>query len=874
MVNLNVFSLFILSFLIGQIAVADDLLQVTTQNNSTTATPENDWPNDFQINMPDLGATYYMDELQEWDFQSGFGGEKFYERLKYNPLIDDMIKIDRPVLLTFKENSDLLQSVATQFPDVKPATIAACILAENTMNVGVSDAAQNWLAANSKTAFNIGAVLFGKTKGSVSIGFGQINLDAARIGEPYVQKIESRDKPRTDDEIMESLLTIEGAFKYAGGIIQEAIDSYREVGIDIRSRPDLQCTLYNLGKTKERAQKAKASNKKPKPNYFGFFVNHYYDKIFDELGLKETVAAAAPTVDRPLSYKFRRAEVTGEIPMYQSIDTCDASISHLRSSSSNTKLLKGSYKEVGQDIDCDLMAWTFVQNSEGDYGWVPSYALQLVSRYTPIPEEEFIQNKTLSCHNGENKVAVDSCIQKIKETGIEIEKIDGGNIILSQTEDQIATLSNSFLNIRQSSLEAWEKVIADSKQKFLDFAASQSIPVTNWEDEINPYKGTFDFFSELKTCVNANPLCEIKSRFGSYYYYFTYLNSLENFTPEEVTKLSGYIKEMQVVKKDDYHNPQIAEPFILNEVQQEDLLKIVEIGKAEILQYYKNQGIDVPVWDHPNNKYKNLYRWAVDFEKCKSCGVYSGILQYSPNSFYMLLSNPVKYDPSLLRFIESTTVYSLDQYQLPEEIAGRPHLSDLARSLNQCRSFYNEDRYNYMPKYFSYAFNALANVHPDDINNSPFYFRLKTSIDKISEECRLHTECQKYKTSKEWEKCHMLNNDFDISFFCDLSGSRLNGSLKVALSDLMCIVGHDQACPFAGYNVPKLSKIAELPCVNQVTFTNLRGMEAILKSDYASEKLKEKAVYFNYNEVHYAGITLKGSCLKEQAIKNQTISAQ
>lgn len=852
---------------------SDDDQNTNTQVVENTNSPESsegpqiEWPEHYQIEMPNLGPEYYAD-LKTWDYQSGFMGEHFYERLEYDTDNDSMIEIDKPVLLTIKENRAILQEVANKYPDVQPATIAACILAENTMNVGISDSAQNWLAGNSKTMFSIGAAMFGKDATSVSVGFGQINLEAARTGEPYVQQVESRVSPRTDDEILAALLTFDGAFKYAAGIIQEAIDAYKEEGIDIRSRPDLQCTLYNLGGAKERAQRTKERGTLPKPNYFGFFVNHYYDEIKSEIGIEDNTPIQAP-----LSIKYRTTEVIDEMTMYPSIDSCDGTTTHL--APTNTRTLRGRYTEVGHSIDCDLMAWTMVQDSAGYYGWVPSYSLQLNSKFTAIPEEEFLQSRNNQCLSPSYVSLMENCLQRIKNLGLQVEKVDGANIVIKPFEQDIATMANSFDQINKNSLQAWDPYIIDAKQKILDRLESNSIHLNSWDDPKNPFKDAFKWYDEeLQECVNVNPLCRIKSPFGSFVYFQAYMNAIPTLDTETYLQLMDTLKAHQVSATEDFSRPFVTAPRVFGVEDKANFIKFIRQSKDNLIQHINE--LNALGDNHSIERFENAFEWINEYENCKTCGINFPTFGNNLESYFQLVSTPaaIVSTPMILEVIGQTRIVPLSSVKLPEDIEGRPLLNFIGENLNQCRDYYDQERYSHFPSFIAYIYNTASNINPDNLTNNAFHFRLKSAVDKIGEECRLNKICKEYELSQEWSDCNMFNNDFDISFFCDINGSRLNSSIESSLADLMCITKNNAVCKFSGYGIDQVNQLAELPCVNQINFSHLRGMEAFLNDPRTSNKVKGKAVYFNYDEVHFISITINGACLNHQSMVRGSISSQ
>jgi hypothetical protein len=132
--------------------------------------------------------------------------------------------------------------------NIDPVMIAGAIIAENTMNVSMKDTAQTWLAAN------MGITGVGSKK--FSYGFGQINDQAAIEAEAHVAKIEGR-PAKSMDEIRAEILDPAKCIRLVGAIVRQVQDDYKAQGFDISKDVGVSTTLYNLGKSKEKAAQAK-----------------------------------------------------------------------------------------------------------------------------------------------------------------------------------------------------------------------------------------------------------------------------------------------------------------------------------------------------------------------------------------------------------------------------------------------------------------------------------------------------------------------------------------------------------------------------------------------------------------------------------------
>ena len=174
------------------------------------------------------------------------------------------VKPKKEILKLLQTLEPVIREQATKL-NVDPKAIAGSILAENSLNVGVSDDVQDFLV---KVGIASNGNILGK---KFTFGLGQLNFDVARSAENYMAKIENR-KAMTDKELSDALLIPEKAIYYVGAVIRETQDIYKKHGFDISDKPDILATLYNLGKPESKAIDAKKNNRLPRVNYFGFFI--------------------------------------------------------------------------------------------------------------------------------------------------------------------------------------------------------------------------------------------------------------------------------------------------------------------------------------------------------------------------------------------------------------------------------------------------------------------------------------------------------------------------------------------------------------------------------------------------------------------------
>lgn len=190
-------------------------------------------------------------------------------------------KIPQELLDYYKRLRGPIISIARQY-NIDPVTLVLTPLAENTMNVNITDKIQNSLVASGDAPE---AVFLGQ---EMSVGPGQIYPSAAMKVENLAAQIENRPL-RNKKEVTKLLLTPEGALRYAAAIIRQAQDIYFAHGYDISRRPEILSTLYNIGRPSQRVKQTVRNKREPYPNYFGFFVGKNYYFVKNELSLPSTI---------------------------------------------------------------------------------------------------------------------------------------------------------------------------------------------------------------------------------------------------------------------------------------------------------------------------------------------------------------------------------------------------------------------------------------------------------------------------------------------------------------------------------------------------------------------------------------------------------
>lgn len=222
----------------------------------------------------------------DWDqkFSDVCKYDQFCLRLKTSDGAWLRPKAEIVAILKDKDIQNQVKASAAQY-GVDALALAGAILAENSLNVGLADSVQNFLAKRAGIT-SLGSRQF-------TFGLGQIGLPAAVEAENHVAKIEGR-SPKNRDELVAELVDPAGSIRVAAAILRKVQDDYMAEGFDISKDPALLTTLYNLGKSQERAKLAKSSGLMPRQNYFGLFVTRYTGELQKIFGTSKALAPVVP----------------------------------------------------------------------------------------------------------------------------------------------------------------------------------------------------------------------------------------------------------------------------------------------------------------------------------------------------------------------------------------------------------------------------------------------------------------------------------------------------------------------------------------------------------------------------------------------------
>jgi hypothetical protein len=292
-----------------------------------------------------------------------------------------------------------LKAAAAKY-GVDPVAVAGSIVAENSLNVSLATttnsgaahyALKDWLTRNG--IYSVG----GK---SIGFGVGEIHLDTAMEADAHMAAIEHR-APLNTSEMAAEINNPLGSIRVAAMIVRQVQDDYKAQGFDISRNPGLLATVYNLGKSREKAALAKKNGSLPRLNYFGLFVSKYSGDIRAATTPKVvSVIPASLTARVPLStaipprgsHSSANAHtvelkvpqvmvdiVTDNLPLTGSPLLCDKvgnndSQRETKSTSFGAPvgaIAKGqAFTEIGRSLDCNSDSWRLIRSATGTEGWI------------------------------------------------------------------------------------------------------------------------------------------------------------------------------------------------------------------------------------------------------------------------------------------------------------------------------------------------------------------------------------------------------------------------------------------------------------------------------------------------------------------------
>ena len=240
------------------------LIALTPLSSKANPTPwtESEWP---EIQFEDKGTYEELCKYDRWcsKLKDREGNFKFPHHL---------------ILKMFWLQKERLSLIAKKY-GIHPLIPMAAIVVEHSLNVGIEDQIQD-------TLMSLGIDRNGSILGlrAVSYGYGQLYYEAAMNAEKIVARVENR-PPQNNEYVKRRITSIEGAYEYATALMLHYTEVYASAGIDISHRPGILTTLYNLGDVDNRVLKTVDEGRRPKVNYFGWFVSHNweaFEAVYDD----------------------------------------------------------------------------------------------------------------------------------------------------------------------------------------------------------------------------------------------------------------------------------------------------------------------------------------------------------------------------------------------------------------------------------------------------------------------------------------------------------------------------------------------------------------------------------------------------------------
>ena len=332
--------------------------------------------------------------------------KKWCERLKNSD--GTWVKPKKEIVQLLKELAPIIEKHAKTL-GVDPQAVAGAIMAENSLNVSISDDVQDLLV-------KIGVANKGEILGKkFTYGLGQLNFQAAREAENYAAKLEGR------EAISDNLLIPERAIYYVAAVLRKCQDDYKRQGIDIADKPEILTTLYNLGHSDIKSLEIKNSGSTPKPNYFGFFVKQYQNdlaflkkpiaKPIANLSEKKSSSLAAPInpIKDVAETKELKLAFTKTMPLYSSPPSCDVKTEYGATNLANKyKSMKAyavtaiaekekSYQIIAPSIDCESNTWELIKLVSGEIGWIKKDDLEKSSSKILIAKTKCAPKIDMKC---------------------------------------------------------------------------------------------------------------------------------------------------------------------------------------------------------------------------------------------------------------------------------------------------------------------------------------------------------------------------------------------------------------------------------------------------------------------------------------------
>ena len=268
------------------------------------------------------------------------------------------------IVALLREMKDDIKILGEKY-GVDPRAIAGTILAENTMNSGLDEQVQTWLASRGHYS------LMGR---KFSFGLGQLYDFSAVKSEKTLAKLDRREE-RSLALVRRDMLSAEGSLYYVTGTIKNVQDVYTDKGFKVADDPLILTTLYNIGRPKDRADRRIKMTGKPEPNYFGRFVKNNLGVIEEAIDYgtppePKSLALSPLSFDEQVAQK--RYPVLSEnltLPKRMSTRFYHRIYDWYKKLPSEYELT-GTYRVVGRNVDGRMSPWVLIEDEQGNRGWV------------------------------------------------------------------------------------------------------------------------------------------------------------------------------------------------------------------------------------------------------------------------------------------------------------------------------------------------------------------------------------------------------------------------------------------------------------------------------------------------------------------------
>lgn len=389
------------------------------------------------------------------------------------------------IVALLRELKDEIKFLGQRYK-VDPRAIAGAVLAENTMNSGLDEQIQTWLA--SRGTYEVAGRKF-------SFGLGQLYDFSAMKSERVLAGLDGREE-RSLSLVRRDVLTAEGSLYYVAGAMRDVQDVYETEGFSVKDKPELLATLYNIGKPEERAKRRRKHKGVPQPNYFGRFVLRNMSVIEEaiEFGLPpEGKSRALPPESFEeqvvqVRYPLLNDKVT--LPKRMTTRFYHRWYDQLTNQPSAFDLT-GAYRVVGRNVNGELKPYVLLEDQFGARGWIGEEEL----REKTHPS---LKVKAFDCRTRQD-VCIDS-ISKVAD-GKALEQ-DGESVLVDfgRTTGNLQTYYPFHHPLCLLDRE-------DQKQYFKQHGVNRELPIDTdkwtWKQRI---KGAFNTLGSLSSASKARGL--------------------------------------------------------------------------------------------------------------------------------------------------------------------------------------------------------------------------------------------------------------------------------------------------------------------------------------------------------------------------------